>query len=372
MRRGLAGLAAGLLGLALWASASSSAPGASGLRVRGDQLVVGPGSGHVVQLRGVNRSGLEYACIQGWGFFDSPHPDRIDSLAMVAAMKHWDIDVVRVPLNEDCWLGLGTRRGFGGRPYRRLVEAYVRELNGDGLFVILDLHWAAPGDERATGQLPMADSSHAPAFWRSVAAVFRNDHDLIFDLFNEPFGIGWSCWLHGCVVPAGSVGGASWPAYRTAGMQALVNAVRSTGATQPLLLGGLEYSSRLDGWSSHVPNDPLRQLIAAQHNYGGLSPCDSSCQGAITSIHARYPVLISELGETDCAHGYIDRMMAFADSHGIGYLGWAWDATSRGGWTCGGGPSLISSYEGTPTPFGIGLRDHLQRLGPAVRAPALP
>lgn len=90
------------------------------------------------------------------------------------------------------------------------------------------------------------------------------------------------------------------------------------------------------------------------------------------AVQRRYPVLISELGETDCADGYIDRMMSWADQHGIGYLGWAWDATSPGGWTCGGGPSLITSYDGAPTPFGLGLRAHLRKLGPAVPAPALP
>jgi endoglucanase len=364
--RRLAGvLLAGTLILAVCGGAAAAQ---TGLRVRGDRLVVGPGRGHVVQLRGVNRSGLEYACIQGWGFFDSPHPDQIDSRAMIAAMKSWDIDVVRVPLNEDCWLGLMTKPGLGGRPYRRIVEAYVHELVASHLFVILDLHWAAPGRVRATGQLPMADRDHAPAFWRSVARTFRTDGDLIFDLFNEPFAISWGCWLHGCRVAAGS----GWPAYQTAGMQTLVDAVRSAGATQPLLLGGLQYSSELDGWASHLPHDPLHQLIAAQHNYGGLSPCDAGCLGAVVATQRRYPVLMSELGETDCGDGYIDGMMAWADAHGIGYLGWAWDATSPGGWSCSGGPSLISSYDGAPTPFGVGLRDHLRELGPAVPAPALP
>jgi Cellulase (glycosyl hydrolase family 5) len=287
---------------------------------------------------------------------------------MVAAMNSWDIDVVRVPLNEDCWLGLMTKPSLGGRPYRRIVEAYVHELNAAHLFVILDLHWAAPGRTRATRQLPMADRDHAPAFWRSVATAFRSDHDLIFDLFNEPFGISWPCWLHGCRVAAGS----GWPAYETAGMQTLVDAVRSTGATQPLLLGGLQYSSELDGWASHAPRDPLHQLIAAQHNYGGLSPCDSGCLAAVLAVQRHYPVLMSELGESDCADDYIDPMMAWADAHGVGYLGWAWDATSAGGWSCAAGPSLITSYDGAPTPFGLGFRNHLLGLGRAVPAPALP
>jgi endoglucanase len=341
-----------MIGLAGAAAAASLGP----LRVRGNRIVTGSGRGHPIQLRGVNRSGLEYACIQGYGFFESPHPYRIDTPAMVRAMKSWDINSVRVPLNEDCWLGLGTRRGLGGRAYRRIVGAYVRELHRAGLYVILDLHWNAPGRARATSQLPMADRDHSPAFWRSVARAFRRDRAVVFDLFNEPYGIGWGCWLHGCRIRAQN----GKPAYRAAGMQSLVSAVRSTGARQPLLLGGLNYSAELGGFIAHAPRDPRHQLIAAEHNYGGLSPCGAPCQRGVLSTERRYPVLFSELGETDCKDGYINRMMAFADRRGIGYLGWAWDA--GGGWSCDGGPSLISSYSGTPTAFGIGLRDHLRQL----------
>lgn len=359
-----------LAALALLAAAplypATAAGVRAGLRVRGDRLVDGPGGGHGVVLRGVNRSGTEYACIQGWGVFDSV-PGRAlrpDSAAMIAAMRSWRINVVRVPLNEDCWLGLHTRPGLGGAPYRRTIEAYIRLLHRAGLYVILDLHWAGAGAAAtASGQTPMADAAHAPAFWRSVARTFRADHALVFDLFNEPYGISWSCWRNGCEVPA--QGGR--PAYRAAGMQALVDAVRSAGATQPLLLGGLQYAGDLSGWVANEPHDPVRgaaQLIAAEHTYGGLSPCDAGCESTVLAVHRRAPVLFGELGETDCAHGYIDQLMAFADRAGIGYLGWAWDATSAGGWSCSGGPSLISSYDGVPTAFGIGLRNHLRSLPP--------
>ncbi len=331
--------------------------------MHGNELVYGPGAGTPVQLRGVSRSGSEYACIQGWGFFDSPDPDRIDTPAMIDAMLRWDINVVRVPLNEDCWLGVNAPPGRGGAPYRAIIERYVAALNAAHLFVILDLHWAAPGSVAATTQLPMADAGHAPAFWHSVANAFKSDHDLIFDLFNEPYGISWSCWLHGCEIRAsGSV-----PGYRAAGMQQLVDAVRSTGATQPLLLGGEDYASDLSQWLAHEPRDPRHQLIASEHNYGGLSPCAASCRGAVLTTHRRVPVVFGELGETDCAGGYIDAMMRFADDHGIGYLAWAWDATSPGGWSCGGGPSLITSYAGTPTPYGAAYRAHLLALGVPVR-----
>jgi len=324
--------------------------------VLGNRLV--DRGGHTVQLRGITRSGLEYACIQGWGFFDGPSPDRIDDPSMIAAMRSWKINVVRVPLNEDCWLGLNTPAGRGGARYRRIVERYVRALNQAGMYVILDLHVAAPGRVKSTSIEPMADLDHAPQFWRSLAVAFKANRSLIFDLYNEPHGIGWGCWRTGCEIDA-------QPAYRAAGMQQLLDAVRHTGAAQPLLLGGINWALDLSGWVAHAPSDPRHQLVADDHTYGGLSPCDAACRAAIVSVHRRYPVVFGELGETDCRHGYIDQMMSFADRYGIGYLGWAWDAVSPGGWSCDGGPSLITGYDGTPTAYGIGFRDHFRALARA-------
>jgi hypothetical protein len=346
-----------LIGLVLGAVllAAPTALAAPDLHVRGTQLV---DRGHVVQLRGVNRSGLEYACIQGWGFFDSPHPDRIDDPAMIAAMKSWNINAVRVPLNEDCWLGVNTPRGRGGKPYRKVVQSYVRALHRAGFYVILDLHWAAPGRTKADDQTEMADADHSPAFWRSVASTFKHDHALLFDLFNEPYGIGWKCWRNGCRIPAQG----HFPSYRAAGMQALVNAVRSTGATQPLMLGGIDYSGDVSGWLAHEPRDSRHQLVAAEHNYGTLGPCTAGCLAAVLATHKRVPLVFGELGETDCTQGYVDQMMPWADSHGISYMAWAWNVAS-----CTGEPALITSYDGSPTPYGVGVRDHLRALGVPFR-----
>jgi endoglucanase len=326
------------------------------LRVRDNHLV--DGRGKTIRLLGVNRSGAEYACAQGWGFFDGP-TDRHS----IRAMKRWHINAVRVPLNEDCWLGInGVKADLGGAAYRDAIDAFVSRLNRAGLYVILDLHVAAPGGQKATGIIPLPDADHAPDFWRSLAATFASNHSLAFDLYNEPHDVEWSCWRDGCQLPAGGEGSQQHPAYRAAGMQELVDAVRSTGATQPLLVGGLSYARDLDGWLEHRPHDPAGQLVASEHNYGQLAPCGPACKGAIARVARVIPVVVGELGQTDCRHDYIDRWMPWADRHGISYLGWTWDAVSPGGWTCDGGPSLIENYRGKPTPFGIGFRDHLRAL----------
>src|SRR2546430_15661747 len=50
--------------------ASATPTKAKGLHVVGNRLL--DAKGRFVHFRGVNRSGPEYACIQGWGIFDGP------------------------------------------------------------------------------------------------------------------------------------------------------------------------------------------------------------------------------------------------------------------------------------------------------------
>ena len=65
-----------------------------------------------VRLHGVNYSGTEYACIQGWGIFDGPCDD-----ASVAAIRSWNANVVHIGLNEDCIAGhQRSRRGLLAAP----------------------------------------------------------------------------------------------------------------------------------------------------------------------------------------------------------------------------------------------------------------
>ena len=118
-----------VLVIAVLAACRSTAIGSGGpppppappppLHVQGNQLV--DSAGQVVRLRGVNRSGTEYACAQGWGFFDGPS----DS-ASVAAIAAWKVNVVRVPLNETCWLAInGVAPAYSGANYRQAISDFV-------------------------------------------------------------------------------------------------------------------------------------------------------------------------------------------------------------------------------------------------------
>jgi len=63
-------------------------------------------------------------------------------------------------------------------------------------------------------------------------------------------------------------------------MQSLIAAVRSTGATQPVMAGGLFDANDRSGWLAHRPTDPANQLVASFHAYQGETCADAGCWDA--------------------------------------------------------------------------------------------
>ncbi len=153
------------------------------IHVQGNRLV--NGEGRAIRLLGVNFSGAEYACIQDRGIWSAPTDE-----AAIAAMVAWHIDVVRIPLNEDCWLGIdGAPAQYSGSAYQQAIHEFVQALHDAGLYAILDLQWSAPGESQATSLQSMADAEHSVPFWSSVAQSFREDPAVLFDLYSEPHDV---------------------------------------------------------------------------------------------------------------------------------------------------------------------------------------
>jgi endoglucanase len=313
-----------------------------GLHVADNHLV--DGHGEEVRMLGVNRAGAEYACLNGSGSLDGPTGRRA-----VAAMTAWRINAVRVPLNEHCWLGIGAApAGLSRARYRAAIEHFVARLHRAGLYVVLDLHWNAAGGESADGQQPMADLDHAPAFWSSLARTFKHDHAIAFDLYNEPHGIGWKCWRDGCRLPEG---------WRSAGMQTLVDAVRSTGALQPIIATGIRWGTDLSSWLDYRPRDQRNQLAAGLHVYDFSRCATRRCwTKTVDPVARRVPVVAAEFGQQACSSTFMDAFMNWADAAGVSYLGWSWNPSG-----CAG-PALIRSWSGQPTASGRRLRAHLASL----------
>ena len=130
------------------------------------------------------------------------------------SFQAWSSNAVRVPLNEDCWLGInGVNSAYSGQNYINAISTFVTMFTDAGFIVLLDLHWTAPGTQQATGQQPMPNMDHSVDFWKSVANYFKSNPNVIFELFNEPYPdnnnwnsqAGWQCWRDG-----GTCSGASY------------------------------------------------------------------------------------------------------------------------------------------------------------------
>ncbi|MEU2553760.1 cellulose binding domain-containing protein [Streptomyces sp. NPDC013313] len=333
------------------------------LHVSGGKLV--DAAGRTRRLLGVNRSGGEFMCVQGYGIWDGPVDD-----AAIKAIADWKANAVRIPLNEECWLGLSNvKPEYGGTNYIDAVKDLVARVEAHGMTPIVEMHWsygqytgnsAGCSDVHATCQKPMPDMRYAPSFWASVASTFKDDKAAVFDLFNEPYPDrattgatdAWKCWRDGGTCPGIS--------YEVAGMQDLVDSVRGTGAKNVVMAGGLAYSNDLSQWLTYRPNDPAGNLAAAYHVYNFNTCSSESCwNSTLTPVAAQVPLIAGEVGENTCSHGFTDQVMKWFDDRALSYLGWTWNT-----WDCSSGPSLISSYDGTPTAYGAGLRDHLRALNP--------
>jgi hypothetical protein len=316
-----------------------------GIKVVGNQLV--DLSGKVIQIRGVNRSATEYACVQNLGVTGG----NVDQ-AQIDKMKAWKINTVRVGLNSGCWLGIPGMPYplLTGNPYRQAITDWVNLITKNGLYVILDgLRWQGTSPKMAAHQaMPDLDGA---ATWASLAATFKDNPAVIFDLFGEPHPMSntstdaaWAQWRDGSV---------SGP-----GMQTLVNVVRATGATNVILCAGVQWANTLNMWLTYKPTDPLNQIAAGWHCYNfNWWHTQAEWDAQVGPVVALAPVVCTEFGNNASDAAWLNTLMSYLDSKGAGYTAWVWEPW----WT---------SYEGlirdfataTPTPNGLTFKNHIALL----------
>ena len=345
---------------------AGTAPGprqgaAASVRVLGNRLV--DAGGAELQLRGVNYSGFEFVAIQGWNPADPSGAQAGQAQGPNwAALKSWKVNTVRLPLNEASWLGRSCIDTSGvrhdpdpGDNYQAAVTKQVEQALAQGLYVIVDLHWSAPGDTCPMLQTQMANRDHSLAFWHSVATHFKHQPAVMFELFNEPFlnfgydgGDPWAYLMHGrggrfTAFPATS-GSGNWQTvergWDIASYQSMLDTVRATGARNVVLIGGLQYAQDLSGWLAQRPLDPLQQIAAVWHAYprhgADWGSADYAQPNGAPAIYrhlraiqaAGIPVVATETGDRNApgtvGAPLVSTITAWADANGVGVVGWGW------------------------------------------------
>jgi hypothetical protein len=289
-----------------------------------------------VLLRGVNIVSLEW----------NPLGERVLRNALVA-IDDWKSNAIRLPVKEEYWFD-----AKGGEAYRKLVDNVIMEAANRGAYVLLDLHRF-----RAPKQVHVD-------FWKDAAARYKNHPAVLFDLFNEPHGISWEVWKNG-----GFVEDKNAPAdedafltpeekalnakgFHSVGMQALIDAARSTGAKNIVVVGGLDWAYDASGMVKGFALDDKggNGIMVATHIYAAKR----DWQNKVLSVADKYPIIVSEFGantqkfsfipadQQEDAETWVPKIFGFIQKYHLHYTAFSFHPA--------GGPKMLTAWDYTPTP----------------------
>ena len=301
------------------------------LKVSGNQLVTTNGD-CPVRLKGVDLDGLEYSS-QGDEASGVPTVNlggytMTDYVTIATeAVNVWHANYFRLPLSQDLWCGCSSGGQTPNPGYKTEVQDLVNWCNTNNVYIELDLHWSGTygGTSSTTpcsgggwgtsylnqssndGELPMPDWNSV-YFWNSLASTawIQNNPAVLLGLFNEPFDPSfndqsnfWNVWLNG-----GATGYGDGPA-NTPGMQKLLNTIRTAGANNIVVAGGLNYAFDLRGIIGDEPSSSTVYKLTdtgsgygvayAAHIYSNKGN-SANWDSQVTSATSVAPVIIDEFG----------------------------------------------------------------------------
>ncbi len=207
------------------------------------------------------------------------------------SFDNWKANCIRLPLNQDFWFGHGQYQGGSYTGYRNLVNTLVNMAVSRNKYVIFDLHWSDMGTWGSNNTQHNMPDDNSTAFWQSICSIYGNNPSVLFGLYNEPHDVSWNVWKNGGNVTEGSV------TYHTPGHQALINTVRSAGARNIVVVGGLDWAYDLRGIDSgYALTDPNGNgIMYDAHIY----PWKSDWDAYVTCAADTNPILVGECGWDD-------------------------------------------------------------------------
>jgi TolB protein len=308
-----------------------------------------------VRLRGVNT-----ACME-WSSDGEGHVLE----TVKTAINDWHVNVIRLPLAQDRWFGKAPEQKDGGQAYRKLVDAVVSMCSQAGCYLIVDLHWSDAGEwGKQIGQHVMPDQNSVE-FWKSCASTYKNHPAVIFDLYNEPHDVSWNVWQSGGEVTEKASRRNPAKTFRAVGMQTLLDAVRSTGAKNVIVAGGLDWAYDMSGFldGKQLIDSAGNGVIYANHAYPFKGDTVERWLAKMEKAARVVPVIVSEFGSDPTgARGLTGEQWVRQVLQALEVHGWSWTA-----WDLhpGAAPCLISDWKYTPTPrFGRWVQESLLRAMP--------
>jgi Tol biopolymer transport system component len=316
-----------------------------------------------VRLRGVNTASLE------WSSDGEGH--TLDTVKV--AIKDWRVNVIRLPLSQDRWFGKAPEQKDEGKAYRALVKQVVDTCAGRNCYIMLDLHWSDAGVwGKNIGQRVMPDRNSL-VFWKDLALAYKNHPAVLFDLYNEPHDVSWDVWLKGGKVTERDRRARRELTFEAVGMQALLDAVRATGAKNVVVAGGLDWAYDMSGFlAGKQLSDPRGNgVLYANHTYPFKGDTVQQWVKKLEAAAKKIPVIVGEFGPevrgpvSKRGEQWVRQVLRALHEHDWDWV--AWDMHPKAG------PCLISDWKYTPTPgFGALVKDALGGKYPSRERPAAP
>jgi len=261
----------------------------------------------------------------------------------------YHVNTIRFQVSE---FGLDPRDSLFSRSYLAQVAGAVRLARRLGLTVILTVQAEPPAGRPQRCPLPDAGALRV---WNELAPMFGSDRRVLFELYNEPdvpaTPAGWQAWRKGGRVSGGGV------TCTAVGMQTLIDAIRSDGAHNVIIVPGAHFERTIAGMPALTdpgsPSDP--QLIYGIHDpalfIGAAGPKWPADFGTVSS---RVPVIVTEWNASSTADGcnpdapsHAPMLLDYLAAHRIGVVGysfdlpgtiitgWSYRPTSYRGFACG-------------------------------------
>lgn len=287
--------------------------------LRADQL-------RPVLLRGVNRSGLEYSEPNASGFLAAAGITEEEVLEIVAG---WRANILRIPFNQDwCLNGRGTHSAEEYLASLDQVIAWASEL---GAYTIVDLQWLDAETVYGTTIHPTAgrDANHvAPTpneqtitLWRTLAARYRDETAVIFDLLNEPHNVLEDdphplnlISSDGSIAPSNEtrLTAREWSNWAAL----LIANIREIKPEGIIMVGGIDWAFDLAGIQVDAQN-----VVYSTHIYSNRRRRDWI---KALDRNKEIPIFVGEWGGTEQDLEFGASLVSQMQRLGLGWTAWSW------------------------------------------------
>lgn len=301
-----------------------------------------------VRLRGINRSGLEYAAADGPGFFTNAGFSQREFDAIAA----WGGNVIRLPFNQARVLDPEH-----STEYLETIDRVISLAAERDNYTLLDLQWLDAESRR--GSLVSGEPNLVPPLpnpaslevWSKLAYRYCQETAVLYDLFNEPHdplpddhGELNGIRPDGTFFPLSRrrVRFREWNAWAAQ----LTHAIRNQNPDALICVSGVDWGYDL----RHFPSPDLPDVVYSSHVYPNKT---RSWQSAFGNLSTTAPVFIGEFGGVDEHLSWGEELLSYLDARQIGWAAWSWSDH----------PHLVkpaSGYE--PTLFGGLVRKSLRGL----------